>query len=398
MATVNAVILKHQKKLDNTWNVKISINHKSQARYIDTPAYVTKSSLDTKGKLKQTYIDKNFVNQLTEYRNLITSLGAKVNYMSSSDIKEMLLLSNSRVEIIDVVSELEKMYSQLLYIGKKTKGDHYKAISNHLITFSKSKTLNAINVTPMFLQEFEKYLLVGVSMNTCITYMGYFKTAFNEIRNRVNNPSIDYIPLPMDPFYYHKIARRPITKRRNLSVDNFKKILLYTPKGKLENMAKDLFILSFCLCGINAKDIFINITAPKEIGELLEYKRSKTKGKRKDEALTSVVVLQEIESIYNKYAGVIQNQYSDYVSFKNALQQGWRKLSESIGFKCTMYYARHSFANIARSVCKFSKDDVSFALNHKYGIDITDVYMDPDWSVVHKVQQAVIDVVFNEEK
>jgi hypothetical protein len=55
-----------------------------------------------------------------------------------------------------------------------------------------------------------------------------------------------------------------------------------------------------------------------------------------------------------------------------------------------MYCARHSFGSIARNECRFSKDDVAFALNH---IDsttkITDIYIKPDWRIIDDVQSKV---------
>ena len=40
MATVKIVILKHQKREDNTWNVKIRITHDRQSAYLATSHYV----------------------------------------------------------------------------------------------------------------------------------------------------------------------------------------------------------------------------------------------------------------------------------------------------------------------------------------------------------------------
>lgn len=40
MATVKIVVLKHQKREDNTWNVKIRITHDRQSAYLATSHYV----------------------------------------------------------------------------------------------------------------------------------------------------------------------------------------------------------------------------------------------------------------------------------------------------------------------------------------------------------------------
>ncbi|WP_257670099.1 hypothetical protein [Parapedobacter tibetensis] len=45
MSTVNAKVLAHQKKLDGTWNVKISVCQKSITKYIDTVHFVSQNQL-----------------------------------------------------------------------------------------------------------------------------------------------------------------------------------------------------------------------------------------------------------------------------------------------------------------------------------------------------------------
>ena len=55
-----------------------------------------------------------------------------------------------------------------------------------------------------------------------------------------------------------------------------------------------------------------------------------------------------------------------------------------------MYWARHSFANIARNKCGISKDDIGEALNHvNEDHKTTDIYLDRDLSIVDMVQEQV---------
>lgn len=75
------------------------------------------------------------------------------------------------------------------------------------------------------------------------------------------------------------------------------------------------------------------------------------------------------------------------------------KIGKSIELeqKLTTYYARHSFATIARNDCRLPKDDVAMALNHvDQSTKVTDIYIKPDWSIIDNVQRAVIDKL-NEE-
>ncbi len=410
MATVNAVVLKHHKKEDGTWNVKISVNHRSQARYIDTSSYVNKTYLDSKGKLKKTYIEKFFASRLSKYRDAISDLGAQITHMSCADLKEYLIRLGEGAKVIDLFDEIGLIIDGYKSEGKLNKASIYKVLLNHLKDFMKANVLNVADVTPAFLYAFEEFLrkdktriivsptgkkriavLEGIATNGIINYMDNLSNCISILERKYNNPMIQYTPV-LNPFQYYKAPKPTKRQKRNLEVSRLVEIFQVEAFGFIENMSKDLFILSFYLNGMNPKDMYVYLTDPDLSGQL-EYARSKVKAKRSDGGVTNVVIYEQVRWIIKKYSGVIQSRYSNNLYFNQALGRGWKAISERLGFKVTMYYARHSFGNIARKICKFSKDDVSFALNHKYGIDVTDVYVEPDWDVVHKVQAEVIKVV-----
>ena len=58
------------------------------------------------------------------------------------------------------------------------------------------------------------------------------------------------------PFKKHKVIGAPMTAKRALSVEQIVKIIEFkcTPGSRAE-LAKKIFLLSFCMCGMNAKDI-----------------------------------------------------------------------------------------------------------------------------------------------
>lgn len=392
MATINAVILKHQMKRDGTWNVKVCVNHRSTPRYIETNNFVSKEMLDSKGKLKKAYIDKFLAKQLTEYRDRISLLGKKVDFMTSSDLRTYLLSSDNSNKQIDVLENFNARVESLHAAGRYSSAKCVEVVCGHLKNFSKMEKISAILVNSSFLMGFESYLLnnIKLSPGSVRTYMAVFSKEFNLLRKNYNNPAIESFPIPFNPFDYYTPIKKSVPKRRNLDLQRIISISRFKSESYPEQLTVDIFMLSFFLCGMNPKDIYVYLTDPQKIG-FLQYSRSKIKARRKDGGVTNVKIPEEAQVLIEKYAGVIQKRYSSLVIFHKTFYRSWKKINEVLGFKCTMYYARHSFANIARTVCKFSKDDVSFALNHKYGNDITDVYIEPDWSVVHKVQMGVIE-------
>ena len=67
-------------------------------------------------------------------------------------------------------------------------------------------------------------------------------------------------------------------------------------------MAKELYMLSFYLCGMNAVDIYH--TTPKNVRNgRIEYNRAKTKGRRKDRAFISIKIVDEAKPLIEKYLG-----------------------------------------------------------------------------------------------
>jgi integrase len=62
------------------------------------------------------------------------------------------------------------------------------------------------------------------------------------------------------------------------------------------------------------------------------------------------------------------------------------------------YMFRHSVGTIARNKCGFSKDDVGLLLNHKGKTTVDDAYIDVDWSLIDKINRAVLDYVFHSDK
>ena len=56
MATVSAKVFEHHKKADGTWNVKITIYHKDERKFIDTTHFVSKKQLDAKFKIKDKFL------------------------------------------------------------------------------------------------------------------------------------------------------------------------------------------------------------------------------------------------------------------------------------------------------------------------------------------------------
>src|SRR5690606_31428841 len=164
-----------------------------------------------------------------------------------------------------------------------------------------------------------------------------------------------------------------------------------TTPGSRAELAKELYMLSFFLCGMNAVDLYqLN---PQDIRNgRVDYNRSKTKGKRKDNAFISIKVVDEAKPLLEKYIGSVAKRYSSIGCFNKALSKGMEQVCRLSGLSdVTFYWARHTFASVARNDCRVSKDDVALALNHvDEGNRTTDIYIAKDWKIMDDVQRKVI--------
>ena len=415
MATVNAKIVPHQKKDDGTWNVKITVSHKSQTKYIDTSSFVDKAYLDSKGKLKKAFVDKHFSTKLTEYRDALTALGSKVKFMTCEDVKSFLKNLDAKDDIIDLFSKFDERIDEYRSKGREGQAKNILSVINHLRDFTGQQSFDITHLTTGFLYDFKRYLespkvIVrnnnnggytkpqerrGINANTQIIYFGIISNLVKDLRKRYNNQSIGHTPVP-NPFENFDSIKPVKTKRRILEISMILDLLKYKPVGKMETVTRDMFLLSFYLCGMNPVDMFAYLTNPNISGGF-EYARTKIKNRRIiDGGVTNVLIPECAQVLIEKHAGTIQRDYKNIESLHSIFRDGWKRIRAKLGFNVSMYYGRHSFATIARKLCGISKDDVSFALNHKFGLDVTDIYAEPNWEIVHHVQKTVIDRVFSE--
>ena len=186
-----------------------------------------------------------------------------------------------------------------------------------------------------------------------------------------------------------------MTAKRALSVEQILKILAFEcAPGSRAELAKEIFLLSFYMCGMNAKDIY-DLHQSSIVKERVNYNRSKTRKRRRDGAFISINLIPEASPLLFKYIGRLRDRYAESSNFNKALNKGLKEIGEAISIPTlTVYCARHSFGSIARNECRFSKDDVAFALNH---IDqttrTTDIYIKPDWRIIDDVQFKVVSLL-----
>ena len=289
---------------------------------------------------------------------------------------------------------------------------------NNLCSFINGDSIPVKKITSAFLLRFEswmkservikikdrEYRRKPMANSSVQTYMERLQSVYNRMLLQYNDYEIGDIVIPGDPFKIYKTKQDVTFKQKAAEIEIIKKIADYVPDQKRHfsrAVARDMFMLSFCLAGINLIDLF---TCDTLNSGRVEYFRTKTKGKKKDKAFMSVPVLPEIEEIFERYrdatGGCVFNFYTlfaDICSFRQIVSSGMRSLCKDMGIEpVTFYAARHSFATIARNDCGVDMADVALCLTHASGFNMADKYVKPDFTKVDRAVRKVLDVVFHE--
>jgi integrase len=243
----------------------------------------------------------------------------------------------------------------------------------------------------------------GLSDVSVFNYMTDIRTMFNAAMAEYNDEDKDEIRIIHYPFRKYKLKRKPDNEKRNITVEQLKAIRDVTDeKLQLERtiFSRDVFLLSFYMVGMNFADLY-------EVDKLRNgrviYERKKTKGRRQDKAYISIKVELEAMELLEKYKDKtgervfdFHNRYSTSHIFSSNVNKGLKKVATACKIEepLSTYYARHTWATVARNKCDVSKDDVDLALNHiDQGLKMADAYIEKDWSKIDAANRKVIDYI-----
>lgn len=406
MATVGIKIHKHHKKADGTYNVKIRVAHKGEKKYIDTPHFVVDKQLTAKCTLKDATLKQILNKTLDEYRVTISNLGPKLDLFNAETLRNHLRDKNEPMNFFkfcqDHIAGLEKD-------NRNGSAGTLKTVLYSLQDYFNTPSISPLEINEWMLTAYEKYLrgkreikrlnqgklrtrtVKGMTDGAVHNHFRDLRILFKAAMKHFNKPQIGEILIPYCPFDNYKIVDTPETRKRNLDVERIKLIRdCKVETGSRAELARDLFMLSFYLCGTNAVDFYhLNIENIKK--GRVEYNRTKTQ-RRKDHAFISIKLVKEAKPLLEKYTGKLHTRYCSSHGLARAIKEGMAIINRETGLTgITYYWARHSFANLGRNKCRMSKDDVALAMNHvDHGNKTTDIYIEKDWSIVDEVQEKVI--------
>ena len=420
MLTINAEVKRREQKLNGTYNVKLRFTLDRKVKRLSTSLFATPKDLTKELKIKQSSPLKREVDNLIRgYQEKCAKLQIELNHYTLEDVMDYLNGEREKQQTIDFVK-----FSREWIASNSIKGaPNYTTAVNALVRFVGKEELDINLVTQDFLEGFKSFLNKEreartkkllqqgkrVPSNRSLSlYLVSIKKLFNEAKKKYNRKEKNLILIAHSPFDDFSIPRQEATRKRAISSDIIKKVwkLPYKEMKKgykstcRYNLAKDCFILSFCLMGMNSADLYFATDIQENT---ITYNRTKTKARRLDEAKMQVDIPHIVMPIVDKYRDKSSKRifnfyryYADEKAFNKAVNYGLKEIGSLLGIDDLEYYAaRHSWATIALNKVGIDKYTIHAALNHvDDAMKVTDIYIERDFVNENKANRKVVKYVF----
>lgn len=378
MITFKLIVFNNRIRLDKTWTVFIRVTYKRKIKYIQTSMSVTKKDLTASYKIKNRQVLDRGEVLIREYRHKADMLNLELNDMDINEVVDFITRKQENTGL-NFTKYAEKWLDTAEIKGVK----NYQSAINALKKYFNKDNILFSDITVNSMKAFEKSLADRPRAQSL--YTNCIVKIFNDGRDYYNDEDNDIIRIKHSLRKY--IApRQNVAQKRALSVSDIISIInlpyLDTPTREgcpcRRDMAKDCFVMSFCLMGMNSVDMY---NAKDFDGETLTYERTKTKDRRSDNALIAVKVHPFIRQLIEKYKGkdylfAFRKRYSSASDFNRSLNIGLKDIGRELNIDNLQFYsARHSMATIAVNDVGISKYVVNDMLNHvEPSMKVTDLY------------------------
>lgn len=382
MATITYKI--GELKKDKTRKVSITLSHNGIRKRIPTNITIRECDITKQGKIKSDSLKRNIEDTINTLKNRLyeieNSLGNK-----DTDIEWIYSQLIGKCKTLDF---FEYTRQWIETSSNKGKGN-YSIMLNSLHRFLGCDTLSFSDIDYKFLNNYKEYLTGHPRAQSL--YLGCIRHIFNEAIREYNTDNNKVITNnPFNSFIIPKSVS--MTKNRIISDNNLVKLFNFQGTRRI-GMARDCYILSFCLIGMNSVDLY---ECASYSNGVLAYERAKTRDRRTDNAHIEIVVPNIVKPLFEKYKGDSRvfnfyKKYSNAANFNKHINKGLHLIADTLGIPHFDFYsARHTWASIARNRLGIDKYTIHEALNHVSDMDITDIYIQKDYTNINKANEKVI--------
>lgn len=341
------VILKAKQRANGTNKIRIAVSHNSTTRYIPT-----RFSVDGDRNLRNgvvvnmpnaSYINQQLRTELNKIYTIFDALEDRDAYTCSQLIK---VIKHKMTK--GTIRTVEEINFEMLRIKEHSWSEgtlrlHRDGIKRFTEYAGKNFILSMLDSAMLY--GYKNHLKkLGMSETTIGIRVGvirrlvYFATTHG------------YAKYDIPPFYDYK-EKIPVARDIALSLDQLREVRDMEITGKWEQCARDIFMLSFYMCGMNLVDLLEQDWSK----QYVKFIRVKTRSRRNPNEQTEFSIQPEARAIIDKYIcedgklrfygretkKSIQHITDDYI----------RKIRKELGIDKMVYYsARKTFSQLANEL------------------------------------------------
>lgn len=356
MATLSLVV-KPYKRADNTYQIAVSLSHKSSTCYIATGIYVTdpKHLIGSLLRCEKNHIEKSrrLGELLEQYKEALLQLGSVKQY-TCAQLKDI-MTSHTTVKQITLTQVADERSTQC----KPTTATVIRGAVKRWQMYTCD--MQVAHITPAIIQKFSAFLqnnthysndTVSITLRTIKSLINY------AIKNQ-------YVSYQVHPFINTSLPQGRV-RELPITLDDIQTIRKYKAVCKQDMLAQDFFLLTFYLGGINVSDI-LSLDYHKG-DQIVKYIRQKTAGTTQHANEVVLPVIAQAKKILDKYAthqGLRFRYNYTRTNLAHYISLCVRKLMRKIGLnkRIVLYSARKGFAQFALDL-GFSDNIVNYCLGH----------------------------------
>lgn len=314
MATLHFAVLKSRQTVKKTYTIYLAVTHNRDVRYISTEFEIDDLFQFDKGKVVCRK-DAMIMNQrlsyvLSEYQQRLDCIPDKGIY-NCSQLKEILENRQKLARQTTIKEYMQQRIANLRKEGRNSYADMNEYTLDKILSIIGNVSLQSFN--SVIIDRFIKGMS-SLSNATKQMRLTHLKACLNEA---IREGLVKY---EVHPFAYTKMPKSP-AKLLDLTIEEFTRIRDLATRHKKLSLARDLFLLSFYLGGINLADLVEADVS----GNQLKYVRRKTANKKQGEKTIS------------------------YSNFQRYLNHCLKKLGKELNIQSNISYysARKTFSQFA---------------------------------------------------
>ncbi|MPL74387.1 hypothetical protein SDC9_20259 [bioreactor metagenome] len=400
MITLKMVIRPNRQKADGTWPVNLRISYQRKSSYIATPYFVTKAQINKAFEIKDRFLQYQVDEDLNKARKEVSISFEKLADMNTAQIGEYLsnFLYSKAKERINFFEFAAHHISRMEENNQASRGNYGISVRK-LKAYIGHDDLSFNDISVTFLSNFDAWLKKnGVGTRGRALYLSNMRAIFNAAIREYNDEDNDIIKIAKNPFKRFSLPKVEAPEKRALSLEKIKKLIAYQPKKETVQFAKDVYLLSFYLVGMNSVDLY-------QVAKISEgritYKRAKTRTVRADGAEISIKLEPEVMPIIEKYRDKegervfnFHYRYTTAAGFNSAVNEYLKDIGDEIGVEeLDFYSARHTWATLFVNECEGSESEAAFCLNHVSEHKVTSGYIKKDFARIDRANRKVIELL-----